>query len=338
MRTRFFTISDARFFVGTVALLNSLRLLGHRDELVVLDLGFTEEQRRRLAPECSFLSPPAGVDPYLAKPFPALVEPGGLIVLIDSDIVLTQPLEPVLERARAGKICVYPDHWSDLDRRFDEWQELFRLDAPLRRREYMNAGFVAVSSDVWPGFFQRWWDACALIPTIPDEVRGSEPVAQRDQDALNALLMSEISESAIEQLPGYEWDLARIAVTDAQRLRCRAGSEEQPLLHTPLSPKRWQPGGWRRVRRDAYMTVAPRLLLAHDVALRLEPDELPVWLRRGLIPRLVVVALDAFNRVAAYAARLRRAPRKLSREARRLLGRVRWIVRRGPDARRRSSR
>ncbi len=44
----FYTVTDAEFFPGTVALLNSLRLMGHREPLVVLDDGSATEQRERL--------------------------------------------------------------------------------------------------------------------------------------------------------------------------------------------------------------------------------------------------------------------------------------------------
>jgi hypothetical protein len=46
----FYTISDARFFLGTVALLNSLHQFGHTETLVILDCGLTETQRRHLEP------------------------------------------------------------------------------------------------------------------------------------------------------------------------------------------------------------------------------------------------------------------------------------------------
>ena len=35
----FYTVADARFWLGAVALVNSLRLVGHKEPVVVLDLG-----------------------------------------------------------------------------------------------------------------------------------------------------------------------------------------------------------------------------------------------------------------------------------------------------------
>ena len=44
----YFTVSTHRFFLGTVALLNSLRLTGNAGELVVLDAGLTPDERELL--------------------------------------------------------------------------------------------------------------------------------------------------------------------------------------------------------------------------------------------------------------------------------------------------
>lgn len=323
MTARFYTISDAKFFVGTVALLNSLRLTGHDHELVILDRGLTSEQRRSLAAHAEFVEA-ANEDPYLVKPFPALLDPDGIVVLLDSDMIVTDTLRPVIALAESGKICAFPDHPSDYGRWFAEWQDLFSLGAPLRRQGYLNAGFIAVSTQRWPAFLGRWWDACELIASRRRELGEPQPeaLAQFDQDALNALLMSEFPAESVVELPGYEWDLRRVAVEDEQRLRCRAEGRTQPLLHTVLQPKVWQHAAWRRVRSDAYVKLAPRVLFSADVPVRLEPDQVPLWLRPGTAPRLTVRALDAYNRALPVLARGRRAPRRLARDVRRLVRRT----------------
>ena len=42
------------------------------------------------------------------KAYPSLLKPSGTVVLIDSDIVVTDSLAPVATLAREGKICVCP--------------------------------------------------------------------------------------------------------------------------------------------------------------------------------------------------------------------------------------
>lgn len=322
MDARFFTISDPAFFVGTVALVNSLRITGHEQEVVVLDRGLTARQRELLAPSVTLVDVPAGhADPYLVKPFPALVDTDGIVVLLDSDMVVTDSLEPVLERAAAGAICVFPDHPADLDRWFAEWHELFGLGTPLRRGDYLNAGFVAVSTARWPGFFPRWWEACARIPAERETLTDPEPLAQLDQDALNALLLSEIPEGAVGQLPSYEWDLRRVSVVDPRTLECRADGVRQPLLHAWLRPKVWQ--GRENVHANAYERLLPRILFAPDAAIRLDANDVPRWLRPGAAGQVALHGLRAYNALPEVRARARRAPRRALRGLRALAGRPR---------------
>jgi hypothetical protein len=333
VKTRFFTISDSRFFVGTVALLNSIRLTGHDADLVVLDRGLTESQRERLSAHAIMFELPAemGSDPYLVKPFPALMPFDGIVVLVDSDMVVTDALDPILAKAAAGSICMFPDPPGDYWRWFSEWQDIFELRAPLRRQPYLNAGFLAVSTAHWPALFQRWWDVCALIPERRSSLPGlrhtpdsQHPLSQLDQDAINAILMSEVPAEKLEALPPYEWDLRRVVVEDSESLVCVSGRyrRRQPLLHRHNAPKVWQSDGWQRVRPDAYVQLLPRLLFAADLPLRLTPDCVPLWIRPGWLPNLVVNVLgpvaDCYRPFPRAAVRARRAPKRLAREAKRL--------------------
>ena len=90
----FYTIADAGFFPGLVALLNSLRLTGNAGELVALDRGLTPAQRELLEGHVSVVDlpeAPAG-SPILLKPYPGQVGATGTIVLVDSDMIVTRPL------------------------------------------------------------------------------------------------------------------------------------------------------------------------------------------------------------------------------------------------------
>ena len=326
MVARFFTLADSGFFVGAVALLNSLRLTGHEQELVVLDCGLTADQRRILEGGGVTLVDTSDRESraYFLKPYPAGLDPDGIVVIIDSDMAVTASLEPILARAAEGQVCIFPDHPTDLRRWFEEWHELFQLRAPLRRDTYMNAGFIALSTEKWQWFLQRWSDLCARLPGQTVELGNPPALAQRDQDALNALLMSEVPREAIDLLPSYELDLRRIAVEDPESLLCVADGRRQPILHLALTPKVWQPGGWKRVGMNtAYVRLLPRLLFSSDVAVRLDPEDVPLWVRPGLVPSAVVRTISPYARFRTVPARARRAPRRLIRDARRALGSVR---------------
>jgi hypothetical protein len=320
-RATFYTIANARYFPGLVALLNSLRLNGHDEELVVLDQGLTPQQRERLAPHATVVKLPGGrvTHPTLLKPFAAELSPSGIVVLIDSDMIVTRRLTGPLADAAVGRIAVFSDHESSASRWFAQWEQEFALAAPPRRQRYVNAGFVAISQERWPDFLARWRRACELVPPerfggLPRFVpRGAvlerESLWAGDQDALNAILMSEIAEEAVALQPAHEqpdW-LGEVEVVDAQMLTCRYRDGETSILHFSLAPKPWEPRGWRRASRNAYLELFPRVVLADDVALRLAPEELPPWLRDDTRARAARSGLAALWRGRDSAERIARA-------------------------------
>jgi hypothetical protein len=322
----FFTVSDERFFVGTACLVNSLRLTGHDGELVVLDLGLTPAQRARLSAATTVLDPlpEHGSPPGIFKPFPALLDPAGVLVFLDSDMIVTRSLDALVARAAAGEVVMFSDIDPQRERWFAEWEELFGLGAPPRRQRYLNAGFLALSADHWPGLLDRWWHACRLIPlerTLGAGARSSDPFCFGDQDALNALLMSEVPREQIVGLPEEEAPsadlLPRVKILDDQRLACRLGNHRPYVLHYWGGPKPWEQGAWVRVRRNGYVRLMPRVLYAADVAVGLHPRELPRWLRGGRLGRVQLAVLSAAN------GALRLFLNRLSHDARNRVARVR---------------
>jgi hypothetical protein len=294
----FYTISDAPYFPGTAALVNSLRLTGNEGRVVVLDRGLTPEQRERLEPHAAVVDVaverPAGA--YVYKAFPHLLDARGIVVVIDSDIIVTRSLDDLVRCAELGRICVFADHPALRERWFAEWHETLGLQAPLRRQTYVNSGFVAVSTAHWPHLLARWWELCALVS--PEAVFAEGPFWAADQDVLNALLASEIPADAIEIAPdpgeAYVDDHLRVRV-DLSTLACTLDGDPVTLLHHghAPSPKVWLPGGWLRLRLDAYVRLLRRLLFADDVPLRLEPEEVPLWVRPSRAGRLCARSLDA---------------------------------------------
>ncbi len=299
---RFFTITNARFFCGTVGLLNSLRLTGHTGELVVLDTGLDEAQRRRLSPHVTLVRPGAdrAGNPTMFKAFPSTLEPRGTIVIINSDMLVTHSFEGMFRTAEEGRICLYGDPTQRV-RWFAEWQDLFGLSLAPRREPYLNAGFVVFSTARWPKLLERWWEVCWGIPDASTRSYGApyeDPLCLGDQDALNALLMSEIPRDAVLEAPQLEApifeQLARVRVVDERRLACTHRGVTAVLLHEAGTPKVWEREAWMRAR-GAYVRLAPRVLLADDVPLQLEPSELPPWMRGGVRGRAVARGLSIAN-------------------------------------------
>jgi hypothetical protein len=301
---RFFTSADSRFFVGAAGMLNSLAVSGNRGDAFVLDVGLLPDQRERLSRVAEVLTlPPAlrGLHPLFAKLTPDLFWSDGVVVLLDSDMVLTSPLDRLVEQAAAGKIAVHPDHEITRGRQFPEMVTTFELKSPLRPQRTVNTAPLAISLEHWPNFLERWRRACERLPSDWPE-RGFGPLGLADQDALNAILMSEIPSEAIwigpETSTVHADELAAVQILDAGTPTCLHRGETPVALHYGLSPKVWHSPGWRRVRAsDAYIRLLRRLLFARDAGIRVRRQEVPMWLQPGVVGGLAAFMLGLLNYV-----------------------------------------
>jgi hypothetical protein len=295
----YFTVSTHRFFLGTVALLNSLHLTGNAGELVVLDAGLRRAERELLSRHATVFAPPTHADthPVVTKTYAHLSRPAGTVVVIDSDMIVTGCLDDIVALTREGKICAYPDELRVRRRWFPEWQETLGLRAPLRPDIYVNTGLIAFSTLHWPHLLRRWREACERIPR--EQMWGSHsPFNAPDQDALNALLMSEIPREALALLPERENAFGGHAVVeDYATLACTFEGQPTKILHLLDSPKPWEPFGWLRLASTDYVRLMRRLLFANDVPLRLDPEQVRLWLRPSRRGELTLEALGTMNRV-----------------------------------------
>jgi hypothetical protein len=328
--TIYCTVADRHVFPGVVALLNSLRLTGHREPLFVLDAGLTTDQRRVVEQRCTVAQTPirARAHPALLKPFVRRLGIAGTLVFLDSDIIVTGSLAEIVEPASRGAICAFPD--PDRDRYFDEWGEIFDLRAELRHQTYVSSHLVAFSTAHWPSLLARWEQACACIldrEVLAEKTRNS-PVHLADQDALNAVLMSEIPDQALRLLRTEiraqgALEARTTRVLDLNWLRCRRAGHEQVILHIggggKSVAKPWQPAARPRVRRDAYTRCLRRLLNGRDIELHYPANAtLPFWLVEGELGALYLFALGTLHALQALPAALvrRRFGRRRPSDAR----------------------
>ena len=314
---RFCTLADRHYFPGLVALVNSLRLMGHHEPIGILDLGLTAKQRGILAAECDIVPLPEGrpSHPWLCEPLACTVLPAEVIIYLDADIIVTRPLDALIERARAGKIVACADTMSG--RWFAEWESIFALSRPLRHETYVNVGFLALSARRFQSLLERWAECCALLvgrPTVLDDRAAAHtPVGFSSQDALNALLMSEQTPSDLDINTSHTEvrtaSLPDTEVTDVAALACTFEGQPVAFLHHTGRRKPWDRDP-RAVVPNAYLTCLRRLLTADDVALRLSPDVVPVWLRASLRGELSYRALLAINTASRATLRYGRALRQ----------------------------
>lgn len=309
--TTYFTLSDERFFPGAVAMMNSLRLTGNHGELVVLDRGLTVEQRRLLGPHARIHPVDPQIHPFLVTASIRKLADSGTLCWIDGDILLTRGLDHMRALTEIGKVCMYPD--SPANRWHSEWQEVFALRRPLRRETYLNAGLWALSIDHWADLLERWSELCELIPqTSVNLGQRHNPFLAGDQDALNALLMSEVPRAQVAELPAEEMVCTGVMhqarIVDRKTLVCSRKGREVALLHYQGKLKPWMSESWGRVNRDAYVRLLLRLWYEEDVPLRLPPRYVPSWLRPTTRGRLLLGGLRV---VHGPRARLQDAARVL---------------------------
>jgi hypothetical protein len=301
-RCTFFTVADSRYWTGVVALVNSLRLVGHDEPVVVLDAGFTPKQRALLERAAELVTAPATLRaPFLARWLAPLGRDDGVRVLLDADLVAVQPLGPLVEQAEQGRVVAFVDRLAT--RSFDEWEAL--VGAPLAHAHpYVNSGFVALPPELAQDVLECLRDAQQRVDLASAGLLGRGSVADpfhfADQDTVNAVLRAVVPRDRLLALehrlaPTEPWD--DVFVEDVDRLRCANPDGSRPYLVHVVGPKPWL----ANVAPTAYEQLLLRLLTGEDVAIRLDARDLPFRLRwRQLVGR------DAVPRRVARLLRLRR--------------------------------
>ncbi len=289
-----FTVGDARYFPGVVGLVNSLDVIGHTGEIVVLDCGFSAEQREALKVRCT-LFPLPEADRVASSPhYNKLVAPGSwdfgpddVAVIIDSDIVVTGSLDELTARAAEGELVAFADEQMP-DRWFSEWQDLFELASQPRRQEYVNTGLVVFAPSAWPELIKRWRQLCVLVAAHPMVGYGgafTDPLAFGDQDALNAALMTDYPAQVVYRPNKAKFPMigaltkvfGGVKIVERSTLACSYAGQRCVALHSTGTPKPWQ--SLRAIRRTAYALLLRDMLNRPGLAIAVPPGTTPPWLR-----------------------------------------------------------
>jgi hypothetical protein len=262
------------------------------------------------------------------------VEPDGVAVIIDSDMIVTRSLGDLIAAARdEGKICLFSDFQANRKRWFAEWEQVFELSRPAPPPALPERGLRPLRHPPPPRLPAALVARLRADPAREDPRPGpdeyDQPFWDGDQDVMNAVLMSEIPADAIKELPQEAAPtsdrLMWVRGKDVQTLACEVRGVPTVLLHMTGGPKPWQEVAWMRVRRNGYVQLLPRLLLGDDVPIRLRAEDLPVWLRPGPRGAAALRALSGLNGGARQGrpphaeARLRAAARAAPAAGRRPL-------------------
>jgi hypothetical protein len=282
--TSFYTVSDSRHFLGAVALVNSLRLAGHGEPIYLADCGLSAGERTFLSAEVRIVPTKLGASAPLLKWAAPGIHPAETQILLDADLIVLQPLTPLLEGARSGKVVAFADPVWRFCR---EWGELLHL-GPARPVRYCNAGALALP---------RLW-AEENLPLVRDvqsriglsgsplESRISDyPFFFPDQDVWNAVLATR---TAPRELVVLEQRLAPHPPFDGLKqmtgdeLACRYADDTAPYLLHHVGRKPWLAA----TPANLYSQFLPRFLLAADLPLHLPESAVPARFRPGTLGAL----------------------------------------------------
>jgi hypothetical protein len=279
--TAFYCVSDQRYFLGAVGLINSLRIVGHTEPVYVLDCGLTDAQRQLLAPHVTIVGDQSGTPPWLLKTVAPLAHPAEVMVLIDADMIVTRSLGELVEAARAGKLV---SAINDRDRFCPEWGKLLGL-GELRRTPYLSSGLVIAERELGSevlGLMDRLQDRVDFDRTFWRQSEPGYPFLYGDQDVFNGILASE--RVGAERVLALEHRLAptppfgRLRIADERTLRCRYRDRVEPYVVHHFATKPWL----EPTHHGVYSRLLRRALLADDVAIAVSAKELPLRLREGL--------------------------------------------------------
>jgi len=279
VKAAFYCVADARYFLGAVGMINSLRLIGHHEPVFVLDCGLSEEQRRLLAAEATIVGFETDSAPHVLKAIAPVRHPADTMVLIDTDMIVTRALTPLIDQAADGRVVAGS---AEMDRFVPEWSELLDL-GPLRPLPYVSTGLVVAGGKLGRELVElvdARRDAVDFELTFWRRNVAEYPLVHADQDLINAALCAR---AADDELIVFEPRLSAsppfsgLRLLDADRLRCAYDDGAEPyVVH------HWLAKPWIEETYDGlYSQLLRRLLTGPDVAIRLDDADVPLRFRNG---------------------------------------------------------
>ena len=296
MKTAFYCVADERYFLGAVAMINSLRARGHDEPVFLLDCGLTAAQRRVLAPQVSFVEAPSGVNPFLLTAMAPLAHPAETMVLIDTDMIVNARLDQPIAQAADGFVVAFR---TSYERWLAEWAILLEL-GELRPGPYLSGGLVLLGGERRIAILRKLESlfyfvdldfSSRKLPPYPSDY----PFVALDQDVLNAVLATREYDElrvALEHRLAPNQPFAGLEL-EAHGERCAYADGTRPFVVHHLAAKPWQ----RPMPSSVFSRLLVHYLSGPDLAIRLPTRAVPSWLRAGPRGRLTRLAIDTRDRV-----------------------------------------
>jgi hypothetical protein len=292
----FYTVADDRFFLGAVGLVNSLRLLGHTEPIHVLDRGLSPEQVELLAPEANLVPGPEHAVPgNLLKAVAPIRHPAEAMVLVDADVIVTRPLDGLIERAAGGDVAAFA---TGMDRSLPEWGELLGL-GPVRPLPYLCSALVFCGGSLGREIVElmdRHGDVVEWELTYWRRNIADYPFVHADQDLFNAALQTRARSDRVIELEGRllaSPPFSGLRAVDDGRLRCAYADGTAPYAVHHWNAKPWL----ERTHHGVYSRLLRRLLVGPGLAIRVPEARLPLRLRRGPLAWAERIGVNARERL-----------------------------------------
>lgn len=283
----FYCVCDRKHFLGLVALVNSLRLVGHDENIYVLDCGLEPTQRRLLRAEAVVEAAPYELHPVLLKNVLPLRRPAEVMVVVDVDVIFTGHIGHLVDQARRERKPIF--FLNDRTDRFHlEWEAL-GYGRPMPH-ENIAAGQYVLPREAGRWFLELFDEALRRLDLnrtfLNPQIRPQDPFYLADMDVLNALIGTAIPiESfalAERELTSY-WPFHGLRIADEKTLECTFENGSRPVLLHHILAKPWA----APVAANPYTRLMTRLLCDSDVVIRVPRGLVPWRLRTGKFARLV---------------------------------------------------
>jgi hypothetical protein len=284
MTLAFYTVANHQHYLGVLGLINSLRLVGHTDPVIVRDCGLSSSQTSRLQTQAWVVRSECPLPATATKGLLPLACPADVMVILDADVIVTRRLDAEVAAARAGYVVVFPDDTPG--RFFEEWAEL-GLGMP-RRQAYASAGHFIVPRVLGSELLETVHRLSATVDVSRTFVGGgrvADPLYYLDQDVMNAVLLTAVPPERVAMQPAgvvAYTPFDDLVVEDEQQLVCRRNDGSTPALLHHVLDKPWL----KAMRPNAYSQLLGRLLLGDDVAIPARRSEVPLRLHRSAAGRV----------------------------------------------------
>jgi hypothetical protein len=280
LKAAFYCVADSRYFLGAVGLVNSLRLVGHREPIYLLDCGLDDEQRRLLEGEVSIVAGPTDAAPQVLKAIAPVRHPAETMALIDVDMIAARPLAELIAQAAPGAVVA---GGSGLDRFCPEWAQLLDLGR-LTRRPYVSTGLViaggALGSELVRLVDERRHRVEFELTFWRRNV-ADYPLVHADQDLINAAICARADDGQVivfDPRLSASPPFTGLRVTDERTLRCAYADGVEPYVVHHWLAKPWL----EPTHHGVYSQLLRRLLVGEGLAVRVPERLIPLRFRAGL--------------------------------------------------------